>query len=71
MFYGTTKRGGHSISINACEVWEARVGVQVSRREFHTHIHLDYDRVKILFYIKKKRKYVLWRLKLVCQEQGS
>ena len=32
---------GHSISINASRVWGARVGVQVFRREVHTHIHLD------------------------------
>ena len=29
---------GHSTSINACGVWGAKVGVQVSRRELHTHI---------------------------------
>ena len=33
--------GGHSTSINACGVWGVRVGVQVSRREFHTYIHLN------------------------------
>ena len=33
-----------------------RTGVQVSRREFHTHIHLDYVRVEILSYIKNKKK---------------
>ena len=32
---------GHSTSISACGVWGIRVGIQVSRREFHTHIHLD------------------------------
>ena len=32
---------GHSTSISAYGVWGARVGVQVSRRETHTHIHLD------------------------------
>ena len=32
---------GHSTSINACGVWGVRVGVQVFRREFHTHIYLD------------------------------
>ena len=32
---------GHSTSINTCGVWGARVGVQVSRRELHTNIHLD------------------------------
>ena len=45
--------GGHSTSINACRVWVARAGVQVSRREFHTHIHLDYVRLEILSCIKK------------------
>ena len=47
---------GHSISISACEVWEKRTGIQVSKREFHTYIHLDYVRVKILSCIKKKKK---------------
>ena len=28
---------GHSTSISACGVWEARARVQVSRRELHTH----------------------------------
>ena len=32
---------GHSTSISAYGVWGVRAGVQVSRREFHTHIHLD------------------------------
>ena len=32
---------GHSRSISACRVWEVRAGVQVSRRELHTYIHLD------------------------------
>ena len=32
---------GHSTSISTCEVWGARAGVQVSKREFHTHIHLN------------------------------
>ena len=32
---------GHSTSISACGVWGVRAGVQVSRREFHTHINLD------------------------------
>ena len=30
------------------------VGVQVSRREFYTYIHLDYVRVE--FYLVKKKK---------------
>ena len=29
------------VSISTCGVWGARAGVQVSRRELHTHIHLD------------------------------
>ena len=33
--------GGHFTSISDCGVWGARDGVQVSRREFHTHIYLD------------------------------
>ena len=45
---------GHFTSINACEVWGARVGIQVSKREFHTHIHLDQARIEILSCIKKK-----------------
>ena len=36
-----------------------RVGVQVSKREFHTHIHLDYVRIKFISCIKKKKK-LLW-----------
>ena len=48
--------GGHCTSINACKVWGARVEVQVSRREFHTHIYLDWDRVEILSCIQKKKK---------------
>ena len=28
-------------NISACGVKGTRAGVQVSRREFHTHIHLD------------------------------
>ena len=35
----------HPINTFTCEVWGVRVRVQVSRREFHTHIHLDYVRV--------------------------
>ena len=33
--------GGHSTSISACGIWGVRAKVQISRREFHTHIHLD------------------------------
>ena len=36
---------GHSTSIGACGVWGVRAGVQVSKRELHTHIHLDYANV--------------------------
>ena len=39
--------GGYSTSISACEVWEATGRVQVSKRELHTLIHLDYDRVEL------------------------
>ena len=37
-------------------MWRVKVGVQVSRREFHTYIHLDYARIEILSCIKKKKK---------------
>ena len=33
--------GDHSISISVCRVWKAKVEIQVSKRELHTHIHLD------------------------------
>ena len=33
-----------------------KAGVQVSKREFHTRIHLDYVRVKFLSCIQKKKK---------------
>ena len=36
-----------------------RAEVQVSRREFHTHIYLDYSRVEFLSCIKKKKKKIL------------
>ena len=32
-----------------------RIGIQISRRETHTHIYLNWARVKFLFYIKKKK----------------
>ena len=54
---------GHFTSISACGVWRARAGVQVSRRELYTHIHLDYTRVEILSCIRKKKKskpYSMW-----------
>ena len=31
----------HFTSISTCELLEVRAGVQVSRRKFYTHIHLD------------------------------
>ena len=31
----------YSISISVYEVWGIRAEIQVSKREFHTHIHLD------------------------------
>ena len=34
----------------------ARAEIQVSRREIHTHIHLDYAKVEILSCIKKIKK---------------
>ena len=42
--------------LSACGVWEARVRVQISKRELHTHIHLDYVIVEILSCKKKKKK---------------
>ena len=47
---------GHSTDISACEVWGERAKVQVSRRKFHTHIHLDYARIK--FYLVSKKKII-------------
>ena len=46
---------GHTTSISTCRVWGVRAGVQVSRRKFHTHIHLDQTRVEILSCIKKRK----------------
>ena len=48
--------GGYSTSLDACGVWGARAGVQVSKRELHTHIYLDQARVEILSCIKKNIK---------------
>jgi len=31
----------YDISISVCKMWEARVGIQVFRRKFHTYMHLD------------------------------
>ena len=39
------------------------VGIQVFRREFHTHIHLDYAKVKFLSFIKKKKIYLVLKTK--------
>ena len=49
----------HSTSISACEVWGARVGVQVSKREFHTHLHLNQARVEFYLVLKKKKKRIV------------
>ena len=49
-------RNSYSTSISVCGVWGVRVGVQVSKKEFHIHIHLDYDRVEFLSCIKKEKK---------------
>jgi len=35
---------------------EAKIGVQISIRELHTNIHLNYARVKLHSHIKKKKK---------------
>ena len=43
--------GGHFTNISACRV---KIGVQVSKRELYTHIHLDYVRIEILSCILKK-----------------
>ena len=48
---------GHSTSISVYGVQRARVGVQLSRRETHTNLHLDQVRVEFyLVYINKKKK---------------
>ena len=39
-------------------MWGAKAGVQVSRRELHTHIHLDYARVEFYLVLKKKKKII-------------
>ena len=31
----------HSTSINTCELLGAKTEVQVSKKELHTHLHLD------------------------------
>ena len=47
--------GSYSTSINTYGMWMTRAGVQVSKSEFYTQIHLDYAKVEILFCIKKKK----------------
>ena len=47
---------GYFTSISACGVSEARVEVQVFRKELYTHIHLDQVRVEFLSCKKKKKK---------------
>ena len=44
------------VYISVYEVWGVRVGVYVSKKEFHIHIQLDNSRVKFLSCIKKKFK---------------
>ena len=46
-------------------MWKVRAGVQGSKRKFHTHIHLDYAKIEILSYIKKKNYLVLLLLLLL------
>ena len=48
----------NSTSISVCEVWEVRAEIQVSRRKFHTYIHLDYVIVEFLSCNKKKNIYI-------------
>ena len=55
---------GHFTSINACEVWEVRVGVQVSRREFHKYT-LRLNQSRILS--KKKKAFMIKEVGLDCQ----
>ena len=45
-----------SYILSACGVWGARVRIQISKRELHTHIHLDYIKVEIIYCKKKKKK---------------
>ena len=59
MRYVTTAHpwcGGHLTNINDCGVLGVRVGVKVSKKELHTHIHLDYAKIEILSCKKKKKK---------------
>ena len=36
-------------------VWGVSAGIQVFRRELHTHIHLNYTKVEFLSCIKKNK----------------
>ena len=49
----------HSTSISVSKVWEAKIGVQVSKRELHTYIHLDCVRVDYILNIKKKKNLII------------
>ena len=44
----------HSTSISVSKVWEAKIGVRVSKRELHTYIYLDLIRVDSILNKKKK-----------------
>ena len=46
---------GYFISISVCGVWEIKTEIQVSRRELHTQIHLEYARVECYLISKKKK----------------
>ena len=63
-------RGDHSTSINAYGVWGARIGIQISKRELYTHIHLDYVRIEILSFKNKKKKKKLSTLNAKTQSNG-
>ena len=52
---------GHFISINTCGMWKVRAEVQVFRRKFHIHVHLD--QVRIEFYLVKIKKLLYKREK--------
>ena len=49
---------GYSTSISVCGVWGAKAGVQISRRELHTHIHLDQAKVEFYLVSTTKKKFV-------------
>ena len=65
-----TWRGDHSTSISAYKVWGARTEIQISKRELHTHIHLDYVRIEILYCKNKKKKKKLSTLNAKTQSNG-